>query len=77
MAKEQYLKGYTDAQLEHFMNVKQIRLEERPLYTFTAHEKNLAINYWKKHEREYLDKIVIREVFNGPIEFEDDAKVEG
>lgn len=77
MAKKQYLKGYTDAQIDHFLDIKNVRIVDQPLYTFTEHERNLAINYWKKHEREYLDKIVIREVYNGPFEFEDDAKVEG
>ena len=77
MAKEKYLKGYTDTQIEQFIDVKKIRIEEQPLYNFTEHEKNLAIKYWKKHEHDYLDKIVIREVYNGPIELEDDAKVEG
>lgn len=77
MAKKQYLKGCTDAQIEHFLDIKNVRIVDQPLYTFTERERNLAINYWKKHEREYLDKIVIREVYNGPFEFEDDAKVEG
>jgi len=64
MAKEQYFKDYTDAQIEHFLTVKKIRIEEQSLYTFTEHEKNIAFNYWKKHEREYLNKIIINEVHN-------------
>lgn len=77
MAKEQYLSDYTDTQIEEFLDSKNIQLLEKPLYLFSEQEKKLAIAYWKKHEREYLDKILIREVYTGPITIEDDAKVEG
>ena len=77
MTKETYLKGYTDAQVEKFLDSKNIQLQDKPLYLFSEQEKKQAIAYWTKHEREYLDKILIREVFTGPITIEDDAKVEG
>lgn len=77
MAKEKYLKGYTDAQVDKFLDSKNIQLQDKPLYLFSEQEKKHAIAYWTKHEREYLDKILIREVFTGPITIEDDAKVEG
>lgn len=76
MAKEKYLKGYSDAQVEKFMDSKNIQLQDEPLYLFSEQEKKQAVAYWKKHEREFLDKIVIREVYNGPIEYGDEAKVE-
>ena len=70
MARMQYLQNYTDAQIESFMKLKDIRIEERPLYLFSEKEKKQAIKYWKEHEREYLDKILIREVFTGTITVE-------
>lgn len=68
MAREQYLKDYTDAQIEKFIEEKKISLEDKPLYLFSEKEKKQAVKYWKEHEREYLDKIIIREVYTGPIE---------
>lgn len=67
MAKEQYLSDYTDTQIEEMMAVKNITLVDRPLYLFSEREKKQALKYWKEHEREYLDKIMIREVYSGPI----------
>lgn len=68
MAKEQYFKDYTDTQIEEIIAVKGITLVDRPLYLFSESEKKQALKYWKEHEREYLDKIIIREVYTGPIE---------
>ena len=68
MAKEQYFKDYTDTLIEEMMAVKNITLVDRPLYLFSEREKKQALKYWKEHEREYLDKIMIREVYSGPIE---------
>lgn len=68
MAKEQYFKDYTDTQIEEMIAVKGITLVDRPLYLFSESEKKQALKYWKEHEREYLDKIIIREVYTGPIE---------
>lgn len=68
MAKEQYLKDYTDTRIEDMMAVKSITFVDRPLYLFSEREKKQALKYWKEHEREYLDKIMIREVYSGPIE---------
>lgn len=68
MAKEQYLKDYTDTWIEEIMAVKNITLVDRPLYLFSEREKKQALKYWKEHEREHLDKIMIREVYSGPIE---------
>ena len=49
------------------MAVKNITLVDRPLYLFSEREKKQALKYWKEHEREYLNKIMIREVYSGPI----------
>lgn len=70
MVRTQYMEGCSDAQIKMFMKRKDIKIEEKPLYLFTEHEKKLAIQYWKEHEREYLNKIVIREVYTGPIKVE-------
>ena len=67
MAKEQYFKDYSDTWIEEMMAVKNITLVDRPLYLFSEREKKQALKYWKEHEREYLDKIMIREVYSGPI----------
>ena len=67
MAKEQYFKDYSDIWIEEMMAVKNITLVDRPLYLFSEREKKQALKYWKEHEREYLDKIMIREVYSGPI----------
>lgn len=67
IAKEQYFKDYSDTWIEEMMAVKNITLVDRPLYLFSEREKKQALKYWKEHEREYLDKIMIREVYSGPI----------
>ena len=67
MAKEQYFKDYSDTWIVEMMAVKNITLVDRPLYLFSEREKKQALKYWKEHEREYLDKIMIREVYSGPI----------
>ena len=72
MAKEQYFKDYTDTQIKKMMAVKGITLVDRPLFLFSEREKKQALKYWKKHEREYLDKIMIREVYAGPIVMEEE-----
>ena len=68
MAKEQYFKDYTDTQIEEMIAFKGITFVDRPLYLFSEREKKQALKYWKEHEREHLDKIMIREVYSGPIE---------
>lgn len=72
MAKEQYFKDYTDTQIKKMMAVKGITLVDRPLFLFSEREKKQALKYWKEHEREYLDKIMIREVYTGPIVMEEE-----
>lgn len=68
MAREQYFKDYTDTQIEEMIAFKGITFVDRPLYLFSEREKKQALKYWKDHEREHLDKIMIREVYSGPIE---------
>lgn len=68
IAKEQYFKDYTDTRIEEMIAFKGITFVDRPLYLFSEREKKQALKYWKEHEREHLDKIMIREVYSGPIE---------
>ena len=72
MARKQYLATYTDEQIAEFIQKKGVKIEgEMPLYLFSEHEKRQALKYWKEHEREYLDKIMIREVYTGPIKIKE------
>lgn len=64
MAKELYFMDYSDEQIEKFMADKEVEIVDRPLYLFSEAEKKQAVRYWKEHEREYLDKIIIREVYS-------------
>lgn len=62
------LEDYTDTQIKEMIAFKGITFVDRPLYLFSEHEKKQTLKYWKDHEREHLDKIMIREVYSGPIE---------
>ena len=62
LARGLYFKDLSDDVIIGFLRDKNIELSDTDLYSFSTHEKNLALNYWRTHEREYLDKIIIREV---------------
>lgn len=65
LVKELYFKDLLDDVINKFLKDKNIELLDTDLYSFSTHEKNQALKYWRKHEREYLDKIIIREVMWG------------
>lgn len=65
IARELYFKDLSDDVINGFLRDKDIELSDTDLYSFSTHEKNLALKYWRIHEREYLDKIIIREVMRG------------
>ena len=65
LARGLYFKDLSDDAINGFLRDKNIELLDTDLYSFSTHEKNQALKYWRKHEREYLDKIIIREVMWG------------
>ena len=65
IARKLYFKDLSDDVINGFLRDKDIELSDTDLYSFSTHEKNQALKYWRIHEREYLDKIIIREVMWG------------
>lgn len=65
LARGLYFKDLSDDVINGFLRDKNIELLDTDLYSFSTHEKNQALKYWRKHEREYLDKIIIIEVMWG------------
>lgn len=62
IARKLYFKDLSDDVINGFLRDKDIELSDTDLYSFSTHEKNQALKYWRIHEREYLDKIIIREM---------------
>lgn len=66
-ARKRYFSERSEDELIGYLEGKGIEIREHNIQWFTETEKAEIVDYWKAHEREFLDKIQPRWTYHGPI----------